>query len=71
LLGNLATVIVGFLAVPSLGNYGGGIATSSGYLVMLLFWIWKFNQINNLKYNWLIIKPTEIKSIFNLSKFGN
>lgn len=71
LIGNLATVVVGFLAVPSLGNYGGGIATSAGYLVMLLFWIWKFNQINNLKYNWLIIKPTEIKSIFNLSKFGN
>lgn len=71
LLGNLATVVVGILAVPTLGNYGGGIATSSGYLVMLLFWIWKFNQINNLKYNWLIIKPTEIKSIFYLSKFGN
>lgn len=64
IIGNIVTIYAATYFIPIYKNVGGGIATSLGYVVMLIFWIVVFSSRNKLKLNWLFPNVNKIKSNF-------
>ena len=68
LLGNVFTIVGGFLLISNWGSTGAGIATSLGYTAMLVALLIIFGNQHNLKGAWYLPSKSDFNSLVYILK---
>jgi len=59
-IGLVSLVLLGYLLIPAYGLMGAGIATSSSYLISLIYQLWAFHQISHMPWRNFAISKNDL-----------
>lgn len=70
-LGLIATLIFGFLLIPTFGFKGAAITYSLSFSAMFIYMLFKFKQITGIRYQRFLISTSDLQLIYRVARrFG-